>query len=101
MIFTIVIILIVVLIVIAIMINAVQQHKEKIESERRVEFAKQKTIVDETEDVIMASANVPTSPQLMSILQKRVHGGLKISSLTSSLSRSTQWVHLIFANRLR
>lgn len=78
MVFTIVIVLIVVLIVIAIMINAVQQHKEKIESERRVEFAKQKTIVDETEDVIMASANVPTSPQLMSILQKRVHGGLKM-----------------------
>lgn len=78
MIFTIVIILIVALLVIAIMINAIQQHKEKIESERRVEIAKQKTILDETEDVIMASANVPTSPQLMHILQKRVLGALKV-----------------------
>lgn len=78
MIFTIVIILIVALLVIAIMINAIQQHKEKIESERRVEIAKQKTILDETEDVIMASANLPTSPKLMQILHKRVHGALKV-----------------------
>lgn len=78
MMFTIVIILIVALLVIAIMINAIQQHKEKIESERRVEIAKQKNILDETEDVIMASSNVPTSPQLMQVLQKRVHGALKV-----------------------
>lgn len=78
MIFPIIITLIVALLVIAIMINAIQQHKEKIESERRVEIAKQKTILDETEDVIMASANLPTSPKLMQILQKRVHGALKV-----------------------
>lgn len=80
MIFTIVIILIVALLVVAIMINAVQQHKEKIESERRVELAKQKTIVDETEDVIMASANIPTSSQLIQILQKRILNALKTMS---------------------
>jgi hypothetical protein len=78
MIFTIVIVLIVALLVIAIMINAVQQHKEKIESERRVELAKQKTILDETEDVIMVSANIPTSSGLMQVLNKRVLGALKV-----------------------
>lgn len=78
MIVTIVIILIVALLVIAIMINAVQQHKERIESERRVELAKQKTILDETEDVIAASVNIPTSPQLMQVLNKRVLGALKV-----------------------
>ena len=78
MVFTIVIILVVALLVIAIMINAIQQHKEKMESERRVELAKQKTIIDETEDVIMASANLPTSPQLMQIMQQRVLSALKV-----------------------
>lgn len=76
--FTIVIVLIVALIIMAIMINAVQQHKEKVEAERRTELAKQKSIVDETEDVLMASAQVPISPQLSQILQTRVLNALKL-----------------------
>lgn len=75
---TIIIVLIVVLLIVAIMINALQQHKEKLESEKRVEVAKQKALLDETEDVILASANLPTSAQLLQIMHKRVHGALKV-----------------------
>lgn len=76
--FTIVIILIVVLIVMAIMINAVQQHREKMEAERRTEAAKQKAIVDETEDVLMASGQIPVSQKLVYILHQRVLNALKV-----------------------
>ena len=76
--FTIVIILIVTLIVLAIMINAIQQHKEKVEAERRTEIAKQKSIVDETENVLMASSQIPVSPNLTLIMHKRILNALKI-----------------------
>ncbi|UAA40206.1 hypothetical protein KIH87_07665 [Paraneptunicella aestuarii] len=76
--FTIVIILIVTLIVLAIMINAIQQHKEKVEAERRTEIAKQKSIVDETENVLLASGQIPVSPNLALIMHKRIYNALKI-----------------------
>ncbi|GAA0364095.1 flagellar motor control protein ZomB [Bowmanella denitrificans] len=75
--FTIVIILIVALIIVAIVINAIQQHKEQVEAERRAEAAKQKSIVDETEDVLMAAAQMPVSQQLILILNKRVLNALQ------------------------
>lgn len=78
MMFTIVIVLVVALIILAIVINGFQQHREKVEAEKRTELAKQKAIVDETEDVIMASSNLPTSPALHQIMQKRVHSALKV-----------------------
>lgn len=76
--FTIIIILIVLLVVAAIFINAYQQHRAKIEAERRTEVAKQRTIVDETENVILACANMPVSQRLMAILQQRVVNALKV-----------------------
>ncbi|MEW9796858.1 hypothetical protein [Alteromonas sp. CYL-A6] len=83
--FTIIIILIVLLVVAAIFINAYQQHRAKLEAERRAEIAKQKAIVDETENVLMACANMPVSQRLMAILQQRVLNALKvINDLTSS-----------------
>lgn len=75
--FTIVIILIVSLIVIAIVLNAVQQHKEQVEAEKRAELAKQKSIIDETEDALSAAAYMPVSQQLVMILHKRVQNALK------------------------
>lgn len=78
MIFTIVIILIVILIVAAIFINALQQHKEQVEAERRTEHAKQKSIVDETEDILMASTQMPISQQLVFILHQRVLNALRL-----------------------
>ncbi|MGB0986987.1 MAG: hypothetical protein ACPGVL_07165, partial [Pseudoalteromonas spongiae] len=57
----IIITLIVALIVIGVWVNAVQQHKEKQNAERRQELTKQKKIIEETEEVLMNSANIPMS----------------------------------------
>lgn len=78
MMFTIVIVLVVLLLILAIVINGYQQHREKVEAEKRTEMTKQKQIIDETEDVIMASGNLPTSGKLIEIMQKRVVNALKI-----------------------
>lgn len=77
MLYIIVIALIIVLVVIAIVVNAMQQHKEKQEAERRAQLTKFKTIIEETEEVLMNSANVPLSPNLMTVLHKRIHEALK------------------------
>jgi hypothetical protein len=73
-----IIILIVVLLIAAIFINAIQQQREKINAERRAELAKQRAIVEEAEIVIMAAANIPTSPRLSKILHNRVLNALKV-----------------------
>ncbi|WP_421131423.1 hypothetical protein [Alteromonas sp. A079] len=76
--YIIIIILIVVLLIAAIFINAIQQHRAKIDAERRAELAKHKTIIDETENIIMASSNIPVSGRLMGILHNRVQNSLKV-----------------------
>lgn len=76
--FTIVIILIVTLIVGAIFVNALQQHKEKVEAEKRTEIAKQKSIIDETENVLVAADTMPVSQQLVYILHQRVINALRV-----------------------
>lgn len=76
--FTTIIILIALLIIAAIFINAFQQHRAKIEAEKRAEAAKQRAIIDETENVIMACSNMPVSGRLMLVLQNRVHSALKV-----------------------
>lgn len=78
MIFPIIIILIVSLVVVAIVVNALQQHKEKVEAERRTEIAKQKSVIDETENVLMTIDTIPVSQKLIAILQARVLNALKI-----------------------
>ncbi|WP_100657399.1 hypothetical protein [Alteromonas flava] len=70
--------LIVTLVVIAIVINAFQQHKAKIEAEKRSEIAKQKAIIDETENVLMAAGQFPISPKLVWVMQQRVQNALRI-----------------------
>jgi hypothetical protein len=67
----------VVLVVIAVIVNAMQQHREKQEAERRAQLMKFKAIIEETEEVLMNSANVPLSPNLMTVLHKRIHEALK------------------------
>ncbi|WP_137166966.1 hypothetical protein [Salinimonas lutimaris] len=76
--FTIIIILIVVLIITAIFISAWQQNKARQDAERRAEVAKQRAIVDETENVISACSSMPVSASLMKILYARIHGALKV-----------------------
>jgi len=63
--------LLVALIVFVVVINGVQQHKEKIEAENRTKVAKQKAIIDESEELILNIGNLPSSPSLIKILNRR------------------------------
>ena len=76
MIVSIIIMLIVALIVIALWVSAVQQHKEKQEAERRKELTKQKKIIEEAEDVLLNSANIPMSENILRIIQRRIYDAL-------------------------
>ena len=77
MIFAIILILIVSLVVMAIVVNAVQQHNEKVESEKRAEIAKFKSVVDDAEAVIMATEQIPVTQRLIYILQCRIYNALR------------------------
>ncbi|MFT5852418.1 MAG: hypothetical protein ACI87J_002394 [Colwellia sp.] len=68
---TIIIGLIVTLIVFVIVVSAIQQHREKQEAEKRAKVAKQKAIIDESESLLINLANLPCSPNLVKILNKR------------------------------
>lgn len=76
MIISIIIVLIVALIVIALWVSAVQQHKEKQEAERRKELTKQKKIIEEAEEVLLNSTNIPMSENLLRVLQRRIYDAL-------------------------
>jgi len=75
--YAIVIVLIVVLILAGIAASALQQHKERKETELRDEIARQKSIIDETESAITLAGQMPVSQQLVSILHRRVLNALK------------------------
>lgn len=75
--YAIIIILIVALLIAAIFINAIQQHKQKQEAERRTEMAKQRALIDETESVIAATVNMPVSSRIIGILHNRSLNALK------------------------
>ena len=63
--------LIVALIIFVVIISGIQQHKEKQEAEKRVKIAKQKAIVDESEELILNLSHLPSSPNLVKILNRR------------------------------
>lgn len=63
--------LIVLLIIIVVVVNAIQQRRLKLEQENRAKMAKQKAILDETEELIINNGNLPYNPILISILNKR------------------------------
>lgn len=69
--------LIIALLVIVVVVNAIQQHKEKLEKEKRTRAAKQKAIINETEDLILHLANIPSSPAVSEILNKRSLNAIK------------------------
>ncbi|WP_041714342.1 hypothetical protein [Paraglaciecola sp. T6c] len=62
----------------AIIVNAVQQHRNKVEAEKRVEVAKQKNVIDETEEILLATEHITVSQQLKFIFQQRIVNALKI-----------------------
>jgi len=63
--------LIVALIVFVIIVNVMQQHKEKLEAEKRVQIAKQKAIIDETEEIILNLTHLPPNPGVIEVLNRR------------------------------
>jgi len=75
---TIIIGLFVALIVIVVVVNGIQQHKEKLEQEKRARAAKQKAIIDETEELIMQVGNLPPNPVIINILNKRSMNAVKL-----------------------
>ncbi|ASP48742.1 hypothetical protein [Cognaticolwellia beringensis] len=73
----IIIALIIALIIIVVVVNAIQQHKEKVEQEKRGKAAKQKAIIDETEELLISIANLPNNPNLVMILNNRTLNATK------------------------
>lgn len=63
--------LIIALIIFVVIVSAIQQHKEKQAAEKRVKVAKQKAIIDESEELILNLSNLPSSPNLVKILNLR------------------------------
>lgn len=73
----IIIALIIALIIIVVIVNAIQQHREKLDQEKRAKVAKQKAIIDETEELIVNLAHLPSSPNLVGILNTRSYNAAK------------------------
>ncbi|WP_448211154.1 hypothetical protein [Colwellia sp. MEBiC06753] len=63
--------LIIALIIFVVIVNAIQQHKEKVEAEKRALVAKQKAIIDETEELILNLAMLPENPVIIEVLNRR------------------------------
>ena len=77
MLLTLIITLVVALAVIAIIVNAIQQHKERLATLKRAELSKLRTMLEDTEELIVNSANVPLSPAISQMLLKRIAFTLK------------------------
>ncbi|MEW6991380.1 hypothetical protein AADZ91_11890 [Colwelliaceae bacterium 6441] len=69
--------LVVALIVIVVIVNAIQQHKQKQEQERRAKAAKQKAIIDETEELLLNLTHLPGNPKVVEILNLRSLNAVK------------------------
>jgi len=68
---TIIVGLIIALIVFVVVVNVMQQHKEKLEAEKRIQVAKQKAIIDETEEIILNLTHLPPNPGVVEVLNRR------------------------------
>ena len=73
----IIIALIIALIFVVVVITAIQQRNEKALQEKRAKLAKQKAIIDETEDLFQNLANLPKNNALVLILNTRILNATK------------------------
>jgi len=69
--------LLVALIVFVVIVNGIQQHKEKLEAEKRVKVSKRRAIIDETEELLLNLGNLPSSPNIVKILNRRSLNAVK------------------------
>ncbi len=90
MVFSIVIGLVILLVILAVLVNAIQQRKEKEESQKRSDLNKQKTIIEETEDLLMSAGSIPISKQLILIMHQRIAEALKSMSQLSPDSKDVK-----------
>ena len=79
MIYTVIIILIVSLVLLVVIMNAFQQHKNKIETERKAELSKQKGIIDNTEAVLISADQIPISQRIVFVMRQRILAAIKVA----------------------
>ena len=80
MVFPVIIVLIVTLVLIGVIVNAVQQHKNRVESERKSQISKQRNIIDNTEAALMGAEQIPISQRLIFIMQRRILAAMKAAN---------------------
>ena len=76
MIFASVLILLGTLLLLVIGISIIQQHKARVESERRIELARHRAVIDETEEVLSNTGLIPCSSSIILVLYRRVEDAL-------------------------
>lgn len=74
---TLIIILVIALIIIAVIVNAVQQHRDRMASLKRAEFSKLRTSLEDSEEILMNASNVPMTPAISQVLLRRIAFTLK------------------------
>lgn len=72
--------LILALVLISVIVSAFQQHKNKLEAERRTELSKQKGIIDITEAALSAAEQIPISQKLIFVMQRRILAAMKTAN---------------------
>jgi hypothetical protein len=70
--------LIIALIIFVVVVSSIQQHKEKAETEKRIKVAKQKAIIDESEELLLNISNLPNNPNIVKILNSRSLNAAKV-----------------------
>lgn len=82
--FTLVLLLIGALLLMVIGINVIQQQKERAEAEKRIEMAKQRAIIEETEEVLSNFGLILPTSNTSLILYRRVFEALKTAAALST-----------------
>lgn len=77
MVLTIIIVLVIALVVFAVITSAMQQHKERLATLKRAEFSKLRSMLEDTEEILLNAANVPLTPGISMMLLKRIAYTLK------------------------
>lgn len=62
-----------------VIMNAFQQHKNKIETERKAELSKQKGIIDNTEAVLISADQIPISQRIVFVMRQRILAAIKVA----------------------
>ncbi len=68
MVVTLIIVLVIALLVISVIMNAVQQHKERLATLKRAEFSKLRAMLEDTEEILLNATNVPLTSGTIKML---------------------------------